>query len=59
MKALVRDRFGPPDVLEVTEVERPAPKEREVLVRVHAASINEWDYGMFLQLKKPGSCSIR
>jgi len=37
MKALMRDRYGPPDVLEVREIERPAPKEREVLVRVHAA----------------------
>ena len=44
MKALIRDRYGPPDVLEVREVERPVPKEREVLVRVHAASINDWDW---------------
>lgn len=46
MKALIRDRYGPPDVLEVREVERPVPKEREVLVRVHAASINDWDWGL-------------
>ena len=44
MKALIRDRYGLPDVLEVREVERPVPKEREVLVRVHAASINDWDW---------------
>ena len=44
MRALIRDRYGPPDVLEVREIERPAPKEREVLVRVHAASINDWDW---------------
>jgi NADPH:quinone reductase-like Zn-dependent oxidoreductase len=44
MKALIRDQYGPPDVLEVSEVERPSPKEREVLVRVHAASINDWDW---------------
>jgi NADPH:quinone reductase-like Zn-dependent oxidoreductase len=44
MKALIRDRYGPADVLEVKEVERPAPKECEVLVRVHAASINDWDW---------------
>ena len=43
MKALIRDRYGLPDVLEVREVERPVPKEREVLVRVHAASINDWE----------------
>jgi len=46
MKALMRDRYGPPDVLEVRDIERPAPKEREVLVRVHAASINDWDWGL-------------
>jgi NADPH:quinone reductase-like Zn-dependent oxidoreductase len=46
MKALIRDRYGPPDVLEVREVERPAPKEGEVLVQVHAASINDWDWGL-------------
>jgi NADPH:quinone reductase-like Zn-dependent oxidoreductase len=46
MRALVRDRYGPPDVLELREVERPAPKEGEVLVRVHAASINDWDWAM-------------
>ena len=46
MKALMRDQYGPPDVLEVRDIERPAPKEHEVLVRVHAASINDWDWQM-------------
>jgi NADPH:quinone reductase-like Zn-dependent oxidoreductase len=46
MKALIRDRYGPPDVLEVREVERPLPREGEVLVRVHAASLNDWDWGL-------------
>ncbi len=46
MKALIRDRYGPPDVLEVRDVEHPVPKEGEVLVRVHAASINDWDWGL-------------
>jgi len=46
MKALVRDRYGLPDVLEVREVQRPAPQTDEVLVRVHAASINDWDWGL-------------
>jgi NADPH:quinone reductase-like Zn-dependent oxidoreductase len=46
MKALIRDVYGSPDVLEVREVETPAPTEREVLVRVHAASINDWDWGL-------------
>ena len=46
MKALIRDRYGPPEVLEARDIERPAPKEREVLVQVHAASINDWDWQM-------------
>ena len=46
MKALIRDRYGLPDVLEIREVERPVPQPREVLVRVHAASINDWDWGL-------------
>jgi NADPH:quinone reductase-like Zn-dependent oxidoreductase len=46
MKALIRDRYGLPDVLEVREIEQPIPKEDEVLVRVHAASLNEWDWGL-------------
>src|SRR5262249_21249677 len=52
MKALVRDRYGPPDVLEVREVEQPVPKVHEVLVRVHAASINDWDWAL-LQAPPP------
>jgi NADPH:quinone reductase-like Zn-dependent oxidoreductase len=38
VKAIVCTRYGPPDVLELREVEKPAPKDDEVLVRVHAAS---------------------
>ena len=55
MKALIRDRYGPPDVLEVRDIERPAPKEREVLVRVHAASINDWDWQMLRRPMFPAS----
>src|SRR5262249_4001889 len=55
MRALIRDRYGPPDVLEVREVERPATKEGEILVRVHAASINDWDWGLLNQPTLPFS----
>jgi NADPH:quinone reductase-like Zn-dependent oxidoreductase len=44
MKALVRDGYGSPDVLDVRDIDVPVPKENEVLVRVHAASINDWDF---------------
>ena len=46
MKAVVVDRYGTPDVLEIREVATPAPKANEVLVRVHAASVNDWDWGL-------------
>jgi len=48
MKAVVMERYGTPDVLEVRDVPTPTPKANEVLVRVHAASINDWDYGLLL-----------
>jgi NADPH:quinone reductase-like Zn-dependent oxidoreductase len=55
VKALVRDRYGPPDVLELRDIERPSPKEHEVLVRVHAASINDWDWQMLRPMLPLGS----
>ena len=39
MRAVVHDRYGPPEVLRVDEVERPVPKEDEVLVKVHASTV--------------------
>jgi NADPH:quinone reductase-like Zn-dependent oxidoreductase len=46
MKAMVYTSYGPPDVLRLQEVEMPAPKDDEVLIRVHAASINYPDWGL-------------
>jgi NADPH:quinone reductase-like Zn-dependent oxidoreductase len=45
MRAVVHDNYGPPDVLRLEDVERPAPKEGEVLVRVHATTVNRSDCG--------------
>jgi NADPH:quinone reductase-like Zn-dependent oxidoreductase len=53
MKALVRDGYGSPDVLDVRDVDVPVPKENEVLVHVHAASINDWDFGLLLRPPLP------
>jgi NADPH:quinone reductase-like Zn-dependent oxidoreductase len=43
MKAIVYTKYGPPDVLHLKEVAKPAPKDDEVLIRVHAASVNSRD----------------
>ena len=46
MKAYVFHKYGSPDVLRLEEFEKPAPKEDEVLVKVHAASVNALDWHM-------------
>lgn len=43
MRAVVHDRYGPPDVLHVEDVERPVPKDDEVLIRVHATTVSRTD----------------
>ncbi len=46
MKAIVCSEYGSPDVLQLREIPKPVPKPGEVLVRVHAVSINDWDLGL-------------
>ena len=46
MRAVVHDRYGPPEVLRLEEVERPEPFERQVIVRVHATTVNRTDSGL-------------
>jgi NADPH:quinone reductase-like Zn-dependent oxidoreductase len=44
MKAIIQDKYGLPDVLELSEVDKPMPKDDGVVVRVHAASVHPGDY---------------
>jgi NADPH:quinone reductase-like Zn-dependent oxidoreductase len=63
MKAAVRTRYGPPDVVRVAEVDKPAPEDDAVLVKVHATTVNRTDCGVraakpfiyrfFLGLRRP------
>ena len=63
MKAAVKDRYGPPEVVRVVDIDRPVPKTGEVLVKVRAASVNRADLDnlyarwkflrLFLGLRRP------
>ncbi|HEY6951504.1 MAG TPA: alcohol dehydrogenase catalytic domain-containing protein, partial [Bacteroidota bacterium] len=44
MKAIVYTRYGPPDVLRLVDVEKPAPGDDEVLIKIRAASLNAYDW---------------
>lgn len=63
MKAVILKEYGLPNVLEIGEVAKPVPNDKEVLLKIHSASINDWDWGLvrgkpfvirlFFGLKKP------
>src|SRR5579862_9335305 len=50
MEAAVRTKYGPPEVIRLKEVEKPIPKDNEVLIKTHAATVNRTDCG-FLRAK--------
>ena len=46
MKAIVYTKYGTPDVLALKEIDKPIPKADEVLIKVYAVSLNDWDLGL-------------
>ena len=46
MKAIVQERFGPPDILRLEDIDVPKPAPDDVLVRVQAAALNPYDWHM-------------
>jgi len=46
LKAIVYTKYGGPEVLQIKEIKKPYPKDDEVLIKVYAVSINDWDWGL-------------
>ena len=48
MKAMVYTEYGSPDVLHLADVDKPVPKDDELLIKIHATSVNDWDLGLLI-----------
>jgi NADPH:quinone reductase-like Zn-dependent oxidoreductase len=54
MKAVVYEKYGPPEVLQIKEVAKPAPKDKEVLIKVFATTVTKYDTWMRSSTAPPG-----
>ncbi len=45
MKAAVYTKYGPPEIVQILSVDKPIPKEGEILIKVHASTVNRTDCG--------------